>query len=233
MRKISDSVVRELMLAGVLLALVMVLRGSASWLEAFVFVTGAVCVWLTVKESTWNFPVSLVNVAACFVLLFQSQLYADASLQILFFVLTAIGWYLWIFGGAKHMPLKVSLVDPRAHSWVIAGMTALALVLWGALHAINGTATFGDALVTALSVGAQVLLNYKRLENWLWWILADIVSIPLYLYKSLYLMALLYCVFLVMATMGYLQWRRTWQKQQATAAGGSDGPTVGLAEVVA
>jgi nicotinamide mononucleotide transporter len=219
MRRISSSVTLSgLLLTAVALALGMVLCGSASWLEAFVFITGAVCVWLTVKESTWNFPVSLVNVAACFVLLYQSRLYADASLQILFFVLTAIGWYLWVFGGAKHTALVVSLVDPRVHSGVIVGMTALALLLWWALHTINGTATFGDALVTALSVGAQLLLNYKRLENWMWWILADVVSIPLYLYKSLYLMAVLYGVFLVMATMGYLQWRRTWRVQQAGAA---------------
>lgn len=197
-----------------------------SWLEAFSVVTGAMCVWLTVKESVWNFPISLVNVTACSVLYFGTGLYADGSLQIVYFVLTAVGWYLWVFGGEKRTELKISRVDANSHAVVMATATVLTFVLWSVLHAAKGSATFWDGLTTALSLGAQWLLNQKRLENWLWWIVADLIYVPLYVYKELYLMSLLYGVFLVMATMGYLQWRRSLLEQRAR---GLDVLTVGSA----
>src|SRR5262245_13253497 len=63
------------------------LRGWATWLEAFSFVTGAVCVWLTVKQSIWNFPIGLLNVAAYFFVFARARLFADAGLQVVYFAL--------------------------------------------------------------------------------------------------------------------------------------------------
>jgi nicotinamide mononucleotide transporter len=96
--------------------------------------------------------------------------------------------------------------------WVsVAVMTG---ALWGLLHWANGTATFWDALTTAISLGAQWLLNYKRLQNWVLWIVADLIYVPLYAWKGLYLTSLLYAVFLVMAVMGRLEWRATWRRER-------------------
>ena len=74
-----------------LIALAMALLGRATWLEAFSFVTGAICVWLTVKQNIWNFPVGLANVAAYCIVFFQSHLFADAGLQIVYFALGLAG----------------------------------------------------------------------------------------------------------------------------------------------
>src|SRR4051812_37896734 len=82
-------------------AAIMFFRGLASWLEAISFVTGAICVWLTVRESAWNFPIGLVNVATSAVVYFETRLFADAGLQIVYVVLTLIGWYMWLFGGQR------------------------------------------------------------------------------------------------------------------------------------
>ncbi len=189
-------------------------HGKTTPVEAFAFVTGALCVWLTVKESAWNFPFSLLSPAAFFIVFFRAHLFADMSLQVVFFLLTLVGWYLWLFGGQRHTALRVSRCTPMGI--LLAGLSTIALTAawWGLLELINGSATFFDALLTALSLTAQWLLNSKRLENWHFWILADIVSIPLYIYKGLYLTALLYGIFLIMATMGYFAWRATWRRQQ-------------------
>src|SRR5437868_3149656 len=80
----------------------MALRGLASWLEAISFATGAICVWLTVKESVWNFPISLANVATFFIVFGRAHLFADQGLQVVYFVLTIIGWYMWLYGGERH-----------------------------------------------------------------------------------------------------------------------------------
>jgi nicotinamide mononucleotide transporter len=87
--------------------------------------------------------------------------------------------------------------------------------IWGLLHVVGGSTSFWDALTTSISLAAQLLLNYKRLENWIGWIIADVVYIPLYAYKSLYLTAILYAIFLVMALEGLRAWRKTWISQKA------------------
>jgi nicotinamide mononucleotide transporter len=198
--------------------------GLASWLESVSFVTGAVCVWLAVKEKVWNFPIGLVNAATFSVVFFQAQLFADAGLQIVYFVMILIGWYLWLRGGVNRTELRVARAG-RREMLVLAGLTAATTVgLWRTLHLYGGSASFWDALTTSMSLSAQWLLNKKRVENWLVWIAVNVIYVPLYLYKDLYLTALLYLVFLAMAVIGHKQWR------QALAAQDSSGkPAVGAA----
>ena len=207
-----------LTLATAALAGVMLWRGGTTWLEAASFVTGAVCVWLTVKENVWNFPIGLVNDATFCMVFFGSRLFADANLQVVYFVLGVIGWYLWLYGGEKRTELHIARASKLENVLVGMGVVAMTVGMWQTLHFVGGSASFWDALTTAISLGAQWLLNKKRLENWLLWILADIIYVPLYAYKHLYLTSFLYAVFLIMAVMGYFQWRGRWQRQKAPAA---------------
>ena len=212
----KNGIFSALMACICIVAVIMWWNGASSLLESLSFVTGAACVWLTVKESVWNFPLSLINVSTFCVVFFQSRLLADASLQIVYFILTLIGWYLWLYGGEHRTALRV-VRTRRRESWLVAlSVAAMTLLFWRTVRYIGGSASFWDALTTALSLGAQWLLNRKRLENWIYWIVADVIYVPLYLFKALYLTSLLYAVFLVMATMGYLQWRASWRKASAT-----------------
>jgi nicotinamide mononucleotide transporter len=201
--------------ATTLLAACMAWSGKATWLEAASFITGAACVWLTVKESLWNFPISLLNVATFSYVYFNSRLFADATLQIVYFVLTAIGWYLWLHGGQRRTALHIVRASALEIACVLLSIVLMTIAFWQNLRFINGSASFWDALTTAISLGAQWLLNRKRLENWIAWIVVDVIYIPLYLYKELYLTSLLYAVFLVMASIGLSQWRARWLRQTA------------------
>src|SRR3954465_7102957 len=97
-----------LTVAASILAGAMAAFGFASWLEAASFVTGAVCVWLTVRESVWNFPIGMLNVATFAFVFVRARLYADAGLQVVYFVLGGIGWYLWLYGGKGRTALPVT-----------------------------------------------------------------------------------------------------------------------------
>jgi nicotinamide mononucleotide transporter len=189
------------------LALAMHLAGRASVLEAASFVTGAVCVWLTVRESVWNFPISLVNVTTFAVVYFRAALFADAGLQVVYFVLTAIGWYLWCCGGANRTPLRIKRASSRELGIVVACGALLAVCLWWLLGRVGGASPVWDGTTTALSLCAQWLLNRKRIENWWFWIAADLIYVPLYAWKGLYLTSVLYGVFLCMCIVGVTQWR--------------------------
>lgn len=198
------AVVGALALAGVRL-------GFSTPLEAASVVTGAVCVWLTVRESVWNFPISLANVSLFCILFFGARLYADAGLQVVYFVLSVIGWRLWLHGGERGTALHVSRIGRAKVRLVAAAGVTLTLVLWIAVRHVGGSASFFDALTTSISLCAQWMLNRKYVESWYAWIAADLVYIPLYAYKELYLTSGLYAVFLVMATMGLLRWTATWR----------------------
>lgn len=188
-----------------------VFLGVSSRLEAVSVVTGAVCVWLTVRENVWNFPLGLANVATFCVVFFTARLYADAGLQVVYFVLGLAGWYLWLHGGERGTALRVSRVGRAETALVAAAGVVLTLLLWRVLHHVGGSASFFDALTTSISLCAQWMLNRKYVENWHAWLAADLVYVPLYIWKGLYLTAGLYAVFLVMALLGLIRWRATWR----------------------
>ena len=204
----DTAILAALTLGTALLAAVLLRRGLTTWLEAVSFVTGAVCVWLTVRESVWNFPIGMANVAAFALVFVDARLYADAGLQIVFFVLGGIGWYLWLFGGTGRTTLRITRTPAARGRNVGLAVAALWLGLWALLRTTGDAAPLWDALTTAISLGAQWLLDRKHLENWLLWIAVDVIYVPLYLYKGLYLTAALYAVFLCMASIGWLRWRR-------------------------
>lgn len=198
-----------------ILALVMGVTERTTWLEAIGFVTGALCVWLVVRENVWNFPLGLVNVAAFSVVFVRAELYADAWLQVVYFVLGVLGWYWWLYGGEQATALQVRRASLFELLTTIAAGIAATFVLWSLLAKYGGSASFWDALTTSFSLCAQWLINRKRLESWWVWIVVDIIYVPLYIYKELYLTAVLYAVFLVMAVLGLLRWRSVLRDHDA------------------
>jgi len=178
-------------------------------LEIFSFITGVLCVGLTVRQNVWNFPIGLLNVVAFSAVFFQAQLYADAGLQVVYFFLTAHGWYLWLHGGNKRGRLPVTRAARGEKIAVGLAMIALTLLLWQLVSRLGGSASFWDALTTAMSLGAQWLLNRKKLESWWVWIAVDLIYLPLYFYKELYLTCVLYGIFLFLAVLGLREWRKS------------------------
>ncbi|MBV9924705.1 MAG: nicotinamide mononucleotide transporter [Acidobacteria bacterium] len=178
--------------------------------ESLGFVTGALCVYLTVLENVWNFPVGIANSAFFLVLFAGARLYGDAALQILFIALGFQGWYLWLRGGENRTPLKVERASRGLLLGVAAFVAAGTAALWLLFSRVNDSAPFLDAAVTILSVGAQYLLNRKAVENWVLWMTADVLQIYLYATppRRLYLTALLYLVFLCLCVAGLRSWLR-------------------------
>lgn len=177
--------------------------------EVLGFVSGGLCVWLTVEENIWNWPIGLANSSFFLILFLQSRLYADMALQAIYIVLGLLGWYWWLWGGANRRALQVARTDP-ATALVLAVLAAVGTWLMALfLQNIGDSAPFWDALTTALSLVAQYMLTRKYLENWPVWITADVIYIGLYTYKHLILTAILYLVFAAMCVAGWNQWRRS------------------------
>lgn len=195
------------------LSVALILCAWRKWLpldltEAFGFATGAICVWLVTRGNLWNWPVGLVNNIVFAILFWKARLFADFGLQGVYFALGIWGWWQWLHGGTNRAPLPVTRT--RKNEWI-----AIALFLtagtWGLrelLLAVNGAAPFWDAFTTTLCLAAQYLLCRKRIENWLLWIAADLIYVPLYLSRGLPLTAILYAGFIGLCIVGLKRWKR-------------------------
>ena len=188
-------------------------------LEAFSFVTGALCVWLVVRENVWNFPIGLLNVATFSIVFFQSRLFADAGLQVVYFVLGIVGWTLWLRPAKNHSRLCLSRIGRVESAGLSFFVVVSTLCLWRTLHHYGGS--FWDALTTSISLASQWMLNRKQVESWLGWIVVDTIYVPLYLSKGLYLTAILYAIFLCMAFIGWKQWHRSWSAASDPSTAGT------------
>jgi nicotinamide mononucleotide transporter len=189
--------------------------------EALGFVTGALCVYLVVRENVWNFPVGIANNAFFLLLFAGARLYGDAALQVIYLALGFQGWYLWLRGGENRTPLRVERASRRLLAGVAAFVAAAAVGLTFFFRAVNDSAPLLDAFTTALSLGAQYLLNRKAVENWWLWITADIVYVYLYAARGLHLTAVLYFVFLCLCVAGLRSWLGSMSGRGRGAAGGA------------
>lgn len=178
-----------------------------SWMEVIGFVTGALCVWLVARQNLWNWPIGMLNNVAFFALFATAGLYADAWLQVVYLALACYGWWSWLHGGDRRAELPVSRTAPRQW-WAllavgVAGTVALTLVLD---RATDSTVPFPDALTTVLSLLATWGQARKKVECWWLWIAADVVYVPLYAYKGLWLTAILYVGFMALCVHGLRRW---------------------------
>ena len=190
---------------------------AVSRAEALGFVTGGLCVWLTVRGHIANFAVGIANSGFFLVLFASSRLWADSGLQIVFIALGVLGWWQWLHGGAERRALVVERASTRMLALSLAAVVVLTLGLTLLLRATNDAAPFWDALTTALSLTAQWLLNTKKIETWYFWIAADCIYVPLYLTKDLNLTAVVYVLFLGLCVAGLLAWRRAYTAARPTA----------------
>lgn len=187
--------------------LVTLLGTPVSWTEVLGFGSGALCVWLVARQHISNWPVGIAN-NLFFILLFTgSGLYADATLQVVFIALAVFGWWAWTHGGGPGDGLPVRRTTRAEWGLLLAAGAAGTLVLTLVLgHFTDSTVPFWDALTTGLSLAATYGQCRKLLESWWLWIAADLVYIPLYAYKDLYLTSLLYVGFLALCVAGLRNW---------------------------
>ena len=182
----------------------------AKRLEVLAVITGIISVYLSTRENIWSWPTALVNVALYFVVFYEAKLYADMGLQAVYFALSLYGWYEWLYGGENRTELHVSRT-PQALGVKLAVMgIACAAVLGTVLARFTDAALpYIDSATTSTSLVAQWMMTRKILENWAVWVAVDVVYIAMFIFKRLYLTAGLYAVFLVLAVMGYVQWKRS------------------------
>jgi nicotinamide mononucleotide transporter len=198
--------------------------GFVSVVEVLGFVSGALCVWLVARQNVWNWPIGITNNVTFFVLFWTAGIYADASLQVVYVGLALYGWWAWLRGGTGHTTLAVSRTTARQW-WVLAavGVGASAVLTWVLTAATDSVVPVPDAVTTVLSLLATWGQARKKIESWWLWIAADVIYVPLYAYKDLWLTAVLYLGFLGLCVLGLRNWTASYRSALATAARAAGG----------
>lgn len=171
-------------------------------------------------ENTWVYPTGLVNTILYTYLCYVSwELYAEASVNIFYTIMSIYGWYLWTRKTAD--PAKPQLLitwSTRKEILLTIGFFAFCwiILLFSLKQFSNSTVPVGDSFAGAAAYTAMLLMARKKVENWIWWIITNIASIPLYFYKGAAFTSFQYLVFLILAVMGLITWSQKVKQRNAS-----------------
>jgi nicotinamide mononucleotide transporter len=177
---------------------------------------GVINVALVVRRSVWNYPFGIAMVSLYFFVFYDARLYSDSLLQIFFLVVQIYGWRAWLLAKRAAGEVPVAVLSGRERiAWAAA--TAAASLVWGLGMArfTDAAAPMWDAAIAGTSIAAQILMARRRIENWVLWILVDIVAVWLFWSRGLMWTSGLYALFFMLAIAGLIDWARALRRQRA------------------
>jgi len=192
------------------------------WIEIFGVVTGILYVILEVKQNRFLWPLGIITSAAYIYIFFTGKFYADMGLQVYYVLISIYGWYYWSRGGAKETKGALPVVSINRQQLILLFLTfafSWVLIYFVLDRYTDSSVPLGDSFTTALAIVATWMLTRKIIEQWFLWIIANVVSIALYIYKGLYPTVILYAVYAGMAVYGYLEWKRTMTQMPEDESG--------------
>ncbi len=184
-----------------------------TWLEIIGVITGLACVYLAAKNNIWNWPIATISVTIYIFIFFETHLFADMGLQVYFFVVNLYGWYYWSNKPANEKKIPVARITRKEVLLSAVAIVVFTFILGTLLKYTTASFPYLDSFCTACSLVAQVFLARKVIENWLIWIFVDIIYVGVYTYKDLHLTAVMYAIYVGIAIMGYVDWRKDYKKQ--------------------
>ncbi len=185
---------------------------SKHYQEILGTVFSLIYLYFSIKQNIWLWPLGLISSAIYVYVFLNAGIYADMALQVYYVVISFYGWYHWSRGvknekGTTNLPVRRT--DELTAGYLLIITSVLFVVISQILlHYTNSQIPYWDAFTTATSITATWMLAKKYIEHWLIWIVVDLVSSALYVYKNLYFTVFLYLVYTAMAIVGYLQWKK-------------------------
>jgi nicotinamide mononucleotide transporter len=204
-----------------------ILNYRMSLIECLGTIFNLVAVILSAKEKISSWAIGIIGVVLFFILFYQVQLYADMLLQVFFLITNCIGWYQWANPTEglenSYNQLKITTIDINYRVASVIGIMFLTATLGRFFLHIHeyfpnyfsqpASFPYADSFVMAGSILAQLFLMQKKLESWFVWCIVNIAAVIIYTQKGIYLTALLYFVFLLIAIKGQIDWHRTWKNE--------------------
>jgi nicotinamide mononucleotide transporter len=191
-------------------------------LEFFAAVLGIVSVWFAKKNKVLVYPTGMVSTLIYVWILFKNQLLGDLIINAYFFLMSIYGWFFWSKkdkGNFKNKISGMNLVES------IFGLTVFILSFFTIMYLYNVSnwqesyVSSIDTFTTAIFCSAMWFMARRKVEHWILWIIGDVISVPLYFYKGLYLTSIQYLIFTIIAILGFFTWLKELNKNKLTVKG--------------
>ena len=199
-------------------------------LEAIATIFGILSVFFSIKKNIWVYPTGIISTVLYVYILYVFGLLGDMMINFYYTVMSIYGWILWSKSSEDHIHVEVSWANKK--DWIISGILfGVSLILVTIVYYYKpffdnhfsmtdvqlglyhlDWANWLDVLTTAIFLVGMWLMAKRKVENWIFWIVGDIISIPMMIYKELGITSIMYAVFTVMAIRGYLEWKKSSEK---------------------
>lgn len=191
------------------------------YIEIFGTIVGLIYLWLEYKANIYLWLASIIMPAIYIYIFYNAGLYADFAINIYYLLIAIYGWFAWkysfqIFSSSskksREEELKISSIPKKIWIRLIPVYLILQFIItWVLITYTNSNVPWLDSFTTSVSIIAMWMLARKYIEQWLVWIVVDVVSVGLYIYKDLYFTSVLYALYAVIAILGYIKWKKMMQ----------------------
>lgn len=189
------------------------------WIEVIAAVFGLASVYFATKENIWVYPTGIISTALYVYILYNFGLFGDMGINAYYFAMSIYGWYMWSRPDEEKVQLPISSHTKRERMISVVLLLVFFVIL--ALFLKNftpSTVPYIDALTTSIFFVGMWDMARKKLENWVFWIIGDVITVPLYLYKGLAISSLQYLVFTLLAIKGYRDWKKKLEAEKLMAS---------------
>ena len=183
-------------------------------LEKIAIVSGIISVWFSKKGNIWVYPIGILSTIIYIYLSFQGDLFGEATVNLYYTIMSIYGWYNWMRqDGNKELLIRISNSSTSERRKEILFFIGVYIIIFLALQYIKdafapGAIPWADALASASAFTGMWLMAKKKVNSWIWWIITNIVSVPLYYVKGYDNTSLYYLILLVLAILGLIEWRK-------------------------
>jgi nicotinamide mononucleotide transporter len=199
---------------------------ATTFLEIVAVVFGIISVWFARKANLLVYPTGIISTAIYIYICYSISLYADMGINLFYTSMSLYGWYVWTRkdDNKKHIPIRWNNKTEQLAGLIMIPVLYAAIL--GLIYVfmkddpdgyMNTYVPYVDSFTTAIFLIAMWYMARKKIENWIYWIAGNIISIPLYFLKGLVFTSFQFTVFLVLAIMGLLNWIRLYQQQARDA----------------
>ena len=188
-------------------------------LEIIAVFFGFLSVWFSKNNNILVFPTGMINTSIFVYLLLKWSLLGDMIINAYYFIMSIYGWYFWLKGTNNTIsPIsKVSNSDIRIVVLLFISSSVFVSLVYTFFDKWETIVSYIDILTTAIFFAAMWLMAKRKVESWIFWIVGNIISVPLYLHKGLAFTSIQYFIFTVIAIAGYIKWKELYNKQIQTA----------------
>jgi len=185
-------------------------------LEIFAVFFGFLSVWFSKNNNVLVFPTGLINTSIFVYLLFKWELLGDMIINAYYFVVSIYGWYYWTRKNSNNDYTPISKVNYNDQK-IILVISILSAIFVSLMYTVfnkwGGLVSYIDILTTSIFFAGMWLMARRKIESWIFWIIGDIISTPLYLYKGLTFTSFQYFIFTFIAIAGYYKWKSIYNRK--------------------